>query len=141
MKIQDVPQDMNKTYQGHGTKAVYAVDDTGAYTKIATSGWDVEEVVLRDVLADFERLADDAKQRALNGLTAPIEYFVYKRMMDIPALANAMGMAKWKVKRHLKPKIFKKLSDEMLQRYADLLRIDLEHLKNFKETTTIDANT
>lgn len=140
MKIRDVPQDDNKTYQGHGTKAVYAVDESGAYTKTTTSGWNVEEVVLRDVLADFERLAADARQRALDGQSSPIEYFVYKRYMDIPALADAMGMSRWKVKRHLKPRIFQKLSDEVLGRYADLLRVDLRHLKHFREYLTIDTD-
>ena len=72
MKIEDVPQDDNPTFKGYGTKAVYAVDERGRYIKTATSGWDVEEVVLRDVLEDFDALAADAKigfidlQRALN---------------------------------------------------------------------------
>lgn len=140
MKIKDVPQDNNKTYQGHGTKAVYAIDESGSYAKATTSGWNVEEVVLRDVLADFEQLAADAKQRVMEGKSSPIEYFVYKRYMDIPALAQGMGIARWKVKRHLKPKIFKKLSDSMLQRYADLLRIELRHLKHFEEYSSIDTD-
>ncbi|KJS30804.1 MAG: hypothetical protein VR64_14230 [Desulfatitalea sp. BRH_c12] len=140
MKIDDVPQDQIRTFKGYGTKAVYAVDAKGRYTKTATNGWEVEEVVLRDVLADFEVLAAQAKQRVLQGKSSPIEFFVYKRLMDIPALAQAMGIARWRVRRHLNPKVFRKLNDRMLQRYADLFRIQLAALKNFKENTTIDPD-
>jgi hypothetical protein len=140
MKVDEIPQDNNKTYQGHGTKAVYAVNGQGRYTKQTTSGWEVEEVVLREALADLENRAADAKARVLAGQTSPIEYFLYKRLMDLSALAQAMGMAKWRVKRHLKPKVFQKLSDSLLQQYADLFRIDLHLLKNFKENTSIDSD-
>lgn len=140
MKTDEVPQDDNRTFRGYGTKAVYAVGENGRYTKMATSGWEVEEVVLRDVLADFEQLAADAKKRILSGRSSPIEYFAYKRLMDISALAQAMGLAKWRVRRHLNPSVFGKLNDKLLQRYADLFRIDIAMLKNFKENITIDPD-
>ncbi|RJQ68930.1 MAG: hypothetical protein C4519_22205 [Desulfobacteraceae bacterium] len=140
MKIKEVPQDDNKTFKGYGNKAVYALDENGRYTKIATSGWEVEEVVLRDVLADFEALAAEAKKRVREGKSSPLEYFIYKRLMDVSGLAQAMGIAKWRVKRHLKPKFFNKLNDKLLQRYAELLRIDITVLKNFKENPSIDPN-
>ena len=140
MKIEDVPQDDNPTFKGYGTKAVYAVDERGRYTKTATSGWDVEEVVLRDVLEDFDALAADAKRRVLQGKTSPIEFFLYRRLMDLPSLARSMGLWQWQVRRHLKPKVFKKLSVARLQQYADLFRIDLSALTHFKETTDIEPD-
>ena len=140
MKIEDVPQDDNPTFKGYGTKAVYAVDERGHYTKTATSGWAVEEVVLRDVLEDFDALAADAKRRVLQGETSPIEFFLYRRLMDLPSLARAMGLFKWRVRRHLKPRVFKKLSVSRLQQYADLFRIDLSALTHFKETTDIEPD-
>jgi len=140
MKIDDVPQDDNRTFKGYGTKAVYAVDEQGRYTKTATSGWAVEEVVLRDVLDDFDALAVDAKNRALRGEASPIEFFLYRRLMDLPSLARAMGLAKWRVRRHLKAKVFKRLNTALLQQYADLFRIDLTALTHFKETTDIEPD-
>jgi hypothetical protein len=138
MKIDEVPQDDNKTYQGYGTKAMYALDGEGRYVKTTTSGWDVEEVVLRDVLDDFTRKAAEAKTRALAGLTSPIEYYLFKRLMDLSALSQAMGLAKWRIRRHLRPEIFRKLSDTLLGRYADIFRIDIDRLKHFKEICTGD---
>jgi hypothetical protein len=140
MKVSEVPQDDNKTYQGYGTKAVYALNGQGRYTTATTSGWEVEEVVLRDVLDDFALRTADAKARVLEGKTSPIEYFLYKRLMDLSALAQAMGIAKWRVRRHLNPRIFRKLNDKLLGQYAVLFRIDIDRLKNFKENCDSDTD-
>ena len=134
MKIKEVPQDNIKTFKGFGTKAMYAVDENGQYTTIPTSGWEVEEVVLRDVVDDFAKLAEEAKSRAIRGNTSPIEYLMNKYFMDLPALAAGMGLAKWRVKRHFNPLVFNKLNNEILQRYADFFNLDVDELKNFKET-------
>ena len=133
MKVKEVPQDDIKTFKGFGTKAMYAVDENGQYTTIPTSGWEVEEVVLRDVVDDFAKLAEEAKSRAIRGNTSPIEYFMNKYFMDLPALAAGMGLAKWRIKRHFNPKIFSRLNDKLLQRYADFFNLDVDELKNFKE--------
>ena len=133
MKIKEVPQDNIKTFKGFGTKAMYAVDENGQYTTIPTSGWEVEEVVLRDVVDDFAKLAEEAKSRVIKGNTSPIEYYMNKYFMDLPALAAGMSLTKWRVKRHFNPKVFNKLNNEMLQKYADFFNLDVEELKNFKE--------
>ena len=133
MKIKEVPQDDNATFKGYGTKAVYAVDENGQYTRISTSGWEVEEVVLRDVVNDFEKLAREAKTRVVKGETSPIEYFMNKYFMDVPALAASVGLARWRVKRHLNPRVFNKLNAKLLQRYADFFQVDIDTLKNLKQ--------
>lgn len=133
MEKKSVPQDANKTYDGYGTKVVYAVDEAGRYDRVRTTGWEVEEIVLRDVVDDFEEKAKSAHRRAMSGQTSPIEYFMHKRYLDLTGLAKGMGIAKWRVKRHLKPSVFEKLSQSMLQRYAELFDIDLKMLTHFKE--------
>ena len=133
MKIKEVPQDGVQTFKGYGTKALYAIDENGQYTKIPTSGWDVEEVVLRDVVGDFEKLAEEAKARILKGESSPIEYFMHKRFMDAPALAAGMGLARWRVRRHLTARGFNRLNDKLLQQYAEFFRVDVAALKKFRE--------
>jgi len=134
MKVKEVPQDDIKTFKGFGTKAMYAVDENGQYTRIPTSGWEMEEVVLRDVVDDFAKLAEEAKSRIINGETSPIEFYMNKYFMDLPALAAGMGLAKWRVKRHFSPNVFNKLNEKMLQRYADFFNIELAQLKQIEET-------
>ena len=45
-------------------------------------------------------------------------------------LASYVGMWKWRVKRHFKPKIFNKLPNRVLQKYADVFEISIEKLKH-----------
>ncbi len=137
MKVDEVPQDENQTYQGYGKKAVYAVNDGGRITKTTTSGWLVEEVILRDVVADFEEQAAEIKTKVLNGHVSPIAWFMCKRFLDVPLVSSALGISRWRVKRHLKPKIFKKLKPQLIEQYAELFRIEVDALIHFKEDTTV----
>jgi hypothetical protein len=130
MKISEVPQDDIKTMNGV-KKALYAIDDQGCYAKTTTRGWEAEEVVLNQVIGDFDEKAGETASRVRNNETSPIEYFMYKNWMDSPTLAQAMGLYRWQVKRHFKPSIFKKLDDRTLAEYAALFRISVDALKNF----------
>jgi hypothetical protein len=132
MKIKEIPQDSIKTLGGE-KKALYALDENGRYTTATTTGWEVEEIVLLDALADYDRKAEEARQRVLKNRTSSIEYFMYIRRMDLTTLAQAMGLFKWQVKRHLKPEIFRKLNELVLQQYADLFRIPIRALLHFEE--------
>lgn len=140
MKIEEVPQDNNPTYQGYGTRAVYAVSDDGRITKTRTSGWEVEEVVLRETVAEFEQMAIEAKVKILNGELSPIAYFMHKRFLDVPLMAQALGLSRWRVRRHLKPRVFQKLSVQLLQQYAELFRIHPNALTHFKEDIPLDPD-
>ena len=130
MKISEVPQDDVKTMQGV-KKALYAVDDRGEYTRTATRGWEAEEIVLTQVIDDFEAKARAAAARIRLGETSPIEYFMNKKWMDLLTLAQAMGLYRWQVKRHFKPAVFEKLDGKTLAEYARLFGVTTERLKNF----------
>ena len=133
MKIKEVPQDKNEVYEGYGTKAAYAVDEDGQYRIVRTSGWDVEEVVLRDVLHDFASNAAEAKKRFLEGEISPIEYFMNKNLMDLPALSYGVGIRKWRIRRHLQPNVFRRLGGKLLNRYAVFFKTTVENFSTLKE--------
>jgi hypothetical protein len=130
MKISEVPQDDIKTMQGE-KKALYAVDDQGRYTQTATKGWEAEEIVLNQVISEFEEKAREAAIRARNNKTSPIEYFMYKNWMDPLTLAQAMGLYRWQVKRHFKSVVFKKLDNKTLAEYSRLFKVSVDELINF----------
>ena len=134
MKIEEVPQDNLIHYQGAGKRAIYAVNERGEYTTVPTSGWEVEEIVLSQALADYDEQAEEARQRILRGKSSPIEYFMYKRRMDALVLAQAMGLFKWQVKRHFKAKVFQRLDETLLNQYARILRVDVRKLTHFEQT-------
>jgi len=132
MKISEIPQDNIKTMQGV-KKALYAVDDQGNYTRSTTSGWEAEEVVLTQVIDDFDQKAGAAALRVRNNETSPIEYFMYRRWMDPLTLAQVMGLYRWQVKRHFKPHVFKKLDDKTLSEYARIFGVSVDSLKDFPD--------
>ena len=133
MLLKDVPQDNNKTYRGYGTKAMYAVDESGKYTTGGSNGWEVEEVVLRDVLDDFAQEAQEARQKFEAGECSPVPYFMNKNYMDSASLAYGVGLPRWRVKRHFRPAVFKKLPEKLLQRYAVFFKTNVANFTTLKD--------
>jgi len=128
MKKENVPQDMGAL--GKITKEVcYATDSSGKYVTELSSGWDVKIGALDVAWKDVQERIAKAKQRVLNGEASPLLFFMEYRLMDIEILAGYSGFWQWQVKRHLKPDVFKKLSDKKLQKYADAFNVKVEDLK------------
>lgn len=129
MQVDEVPQDNSSTYKGE-KKLLYAVSADGRYDAVTSTGWEVEEFVTSMAVAELEQLAEDARQRVLAGESSPIEYYMYAKRLDEPALALATGLFRWRVRRHMKPAVFARLGDKLLLRYCDAFGIDLPTLKN-----------
>jgi hypothetical protein len=128
MKKEDVPQDLGAL--GKVTKEIcYATDASGKYTTQLSNGWEVKATALDTAWNDVEERIAAAKQKVLNNQASPILYFMEKTLMDIEILAGYTGFWQWQVKRHLKPDVFKGLSDSKLQKYADAFNISIADLK------------
>jgi hypothetical protein len=128
MKKQDVPQDNNATLGGE-RKAMYAVDDNGDYTVVASSGWEAEEAVTSLAVEHYNDLAIEALQQAQQGLVSPLQYHMFARRLNVDTLAQATGLFRWQVKRHFNPKVFVKLDAKVLSRYATAMGISVEKLQ------------
>ncbi|MFT4092218.1 MAG: hypothetical protein QM640_01170 [Niabella sp.] len=129
MKKEEIPQDDGAL--GRIAKEVtYVVDDAGNYTTAQSSGWDVKTEALNIAWNDVDKKIEAAKQKVLNGEASPILYFMEKKIMDAGILAAYTGFWKWTIKKHLKPGVFNKLSNEKLQKYARLFEITLQELKD-----------
>jgi hypothetical protein len=131
MRERDVPQEGNATLAGH-RKAVYAVGEDGKLRIVASRGWQVEEIVTRQALAELEERARDARQRALAGVASPLEYHMYRARMDVPMLAEAAGLWRWRVRRHLKAEVFARLPLALKRRYAEALGIAPQALERLE---------
>jgi len=127
VKKNDVPQDNSKTYQGQN-KLVYAVDDSGHYQGVKSSGWEVESFATQLAVDDLNEQTNEALQQAHKGEVSPLAYHMLARRFDVPTLAGASGFYQWQIKRHLRPSIFIKLSDKKINRYCDALKISREAL-------------
>lgn len=87
---------------------------------IIKQSWDVAE----------ERL-EEIRMMVVSGKLSPIAYHMERILMEVPMLADYMGIAKWRVKRHLKPDVFRSLSQKLLDKYAAVFEIPVSDLKNF----------
>jgi hypothetical protein len=112
------------------TKEVcYATDASGKYTTELSTGWDVKKEALDVAWKDVEERIANAKQRVLNGEASPLLFFMEFRLMDPGILSDYTGYWKWQIKRHLKPEVFKRLSEKKLQKYAEAFNVKVDDLK------------
>jgi len=127
MKKEEIPQQNAKAFMGH-SKLLYAVDDQGRYVPAPCNGWEAEEIVLDQAIAEYVRLAEDAWRRAKAGAASTLEYHMYRQRMDLTLLAQTTGFFKWRVRRDLRPGALPKLSAARRSRYADVLGTPAEEL-------------
>ena len=129
MKKSEIPQDKS-LLEGFTREVDYAVDESGKYTSVLSSGWEVKTSALDLAWDDIKLRVKEAEEKVRSGQASPVLFFMELRLMDPGILAAYTGYWQWQVKRHMKANVFKKLSDKKLQKYADLFEINLEELKN-----------
>lgn len=133
MKKEEVPQDKSNLASANIREMVYAVDENGKYITSLSSGWDPKTIALDNAIKEIEERVADAKKRVQNNETSPIEYYMEVHKMDLPVLASYVGLWQWRVKRHFKPSVFKKLNNKTLGKYADVFDISIEQLKSIDD--------
>ena len=129
MKKDEVPQDQGSL--GKVTKEVqYATDESGNYTTTLSQGWDVKAGALDVAWQDIAGRVAAAREKVLRQEASPILFFMELKLMNPGVLAGYTGFWKWQVKRHLRPEIFKKLSERKLRRYAEVFEVSVSDLNS-----------
>ena len=88
------------------------------------------QVIIKQSWDAAQQRLDEVKQLVIIGKSSPIAYYMEKILMEVPMLAAYMEISKWRVKRHMKSKVFKKLKPEILSKYAAIFEIPVEQLIN-----------
>jgi hypothetical protein len=131
MKKKDLPQDPSAL--NNFTKEVcYVVNGDGEYEADLSTGWNVKKEALDNAWDDIGIRIKEASQAVKDGEKSPIYYFMEKQLMDMMVLKGYTGFWGITINRHMKPSVFKKLSDAKLKIYADAFGVSVEELKNFK---------
>lgn len=130
MKKRELPQDKSKL-ENFTREVCYVKNEDGKYEAGLSTGWETKSVALEKAWEEIDRKVADAKEKVRAGEVSPVCYFLELKLMDLPVLAGYTGFRRWQIKRHMKPSIFKKLSDKKLQIYADVFEVSLEDFKNF----------
>jgi len=129
MDLDAVPQEGNATLAGH-RKLMYARAADGRVVGVASAGWEAEEIVTLHAVDSIDAQADVALKLARQGLASPLEYWMHKRRMDVPLLAQTTGLWQWRVRRHLRPERFARLRAGLLARYAQALGLTETELRS-----------
>lgn len=111
---------------------LYVKDEKGKYTTGLSTGWEVKKAALDNAWDDIKERVEEARKAVVNGEKSPVYYFMELRLMDLPVLSGYTGFWGFTIKRHMKPSVFKGLSDKKLSIYAKAFDVSLEELKNFK---------
>lgn len=130
MEKEKVPQDKSNLTKNNVKELLYATDENGDYTTTLSTGWEPKTIALSNSIDEINERIAEAKLQVENGEVSPIVYYMEVNKMDLTILASYVGMWKWRVKRHFTPTIFDKLSDKILQKYADTFEISVTELKN-----------
>jgi hypothetical protein len=118
MKVNEVPQDDANLFEGKTRDVQYALNEDGKYTTVKSVGWDPKNIVLQQAW-EFENVKiSEAQQLVAEGKISPVFYHMKRCLMDLKLLASYTGFSRFRVKRHFKPKIFNKLSNEKLDKYV-----------------------
>ena len=136
MKFDEVPQDEAFLQEGKIRDLCYVVDKDGHYTSVLSKGWTPKNDAIKLAWNQIYEHAEETRLRVLDGKLSPIALYMELNIMDLAILANYMELPKWKVRRHLKMKGFKKLNTEMLSNYARALNItatDLVDIERIRE--------
>lgn len=129
MKVNEVPQDDVPDYSGGIKKGNYALDDNGKYVMVPSKGWVIDEQVNRMAYDEYHDKVEETRKDVLAGQKSPLAYYMELRQMIPKFLGKTAGIATFRVKRHLRPEIFAKLSYSILDKYAKALAITREELK------------
>jgi hypothetical protein len=123
MKFDEVPQDEAFLQEGKIRDVCYVVDKDGHYTRALSKGWKPKNEAIKLAWNQIYEHAEETRLRVLDGKASPIAFYMELNIMDIAILANYMNLSKWRVRRHLRMRVFRKLSGEMLSKYAEALNI------------------
>lgn len=133
MKKNDVPQ--HEGLLAGNREVNYAVDAEGQYSLESSVGWEAKNIALRQA---WEALSDQLRQiitEIEEGKQSALAYYMVKNQMDATLLSQYSGVARWRVKRHLKPAIFAKLDSAALVPYAELFGLTVDQLRIVPQKT------
>jgi len=128
MKFDEVPQDEAFLKEGKIRDVCYVVDKEGHYVRALSKGWTPKNEAIRLAWHEIHEHAEETRLKVMAGKLSPIALYMELNIMDLPLLANFMELPKWRVRRHLRMKGFKRLTNEMLSKYAEAMNITVAEL-------------
>ena len=127
MKIREVPQERGINPENIH-EVCYAVDESGRYVLSDSAGWEPKNIVNDQAWEIIKAQVQTVSEQILAGKLSPLAFHMAKNQMNTGLLSRYVGFSRWRVKRHLRPAVFRRLEPDVLRRYADVFEITVEQL-------------
>jgi hypothetical protein len=131
MRKNDVPQDA--ALFGQWREIAYAVDESGNYVLAPCAGWDPANAANLQAWEVIAHAAEEALQGIAAGSLSPLAYYMAVNQMDVPLLSCYVGVARWRVRRHLRPAVWRRLGAGLRERHASVFRLSVLDLDRLPE--------
>jgi hypothetical protein len=119
-------------YYTYNREIFYHFDKEKGFTRANDYQNDSNQVIIKQSWDAAEMRLDEVRQKVLAGFQSPIAFYMEKQLLEVPMLAAYMEIGGWRVKRHLKPRVFNKLSQKILKKYADIFEVTVEQLTSLE---------
>ena len=135
MKKNEVPQDDDGLQQDKFRDVCYALDEDGNYVTVHSSGWSPKNAAMQQAWEQVYDKIEEARRNVLDGKSSILAWHMEKNIMAVKLLSQYTGISRRKIRKHLRPGVFTKLDETVLQKYADAFNISMKELlepKDFK---------
>ena len=136
MLKKNVPQDGGILDRWH--EISYAIDDDGRYVLAPSVGWKPANIANQQAWELISKQVADVIKRIQAQELSPLAYYMVKNQMDTNLLAKYVRLSRWRVRRHLKPAVFRRLKVSILERYAEIFNVSAEQLFDVPESSSLD---
>ncbi|MFZ4520458.1 MAG: hypothetical protein ACOYNC_02060 [Bacteroidales bacterium] len=129
-KVKDQSTDNNELIYTYNRELFYHFDKDKGFTQEVNYQNPNNQVIIKQSWDAAAQRLEEVRQLVVIGKASPIAYYMEKILMEVPMLAAYMETSKWRVKRHMKQRVFKKLKPETLAKYAEIFGISVDELTN-----------
>ncbi len=138
MLKKNVPQDGGILDRWH--EISYAIDDDGSYVLTPSVGWKPANIANKQSWELISKQVADVVKRIQAQELSPLAYYMVKNQMDTNLLAKYVRLPRWRVRRHLKPAVFRRLKSSILERYAKIFNVSAEQLFDVPKSSNLDLD-
>lgn len=106
----------------------YSRNSRGEYEMVPEFICQPVTVANQQAWGEIDRQIARSRAKVLAGRVSCLHYYMTAALMDTGLLAHYTGQPRWKVRLHLMPFFFARLSAAALQNYADLFNVSPDDL-------------